>query len=858
MLQVSTIVIVGFITAVLLFTAVLLLIWANVAPALDWLEALFATFMGTVIFTGWMSTILMTFGVFSLAAVTGVLFLAAGGLFVWQRPFHKPQFAPLNWPEWLLLVLLLGSAIVYFRPHEYILGGIDPGGYMNIAATAVRTGDFILTDQWTSLLREYPEVTLREQPPQWRTHYLQFVGWYIDDNDPTRVIPQFFPFHPALIAVGISLAGLYGGLFVTPLWGTLSLAVIFLLTRQLFDNRTGLLAATLYAITPIHIYFARYPSTEPLTLLLIFTGLLGFQAVWDERQGKIAWGVLGGAAFGASFLTRIDLPLVALLIVGWLTLAWWQRRWSPGWSWFALTCGVLAAHAGLSAFFLSAPYMWNTYGSLLNVIRKQLVVQLVLVGAIVLLLVGLWLMWRYSWAQFRRTQLASFINGRSFRWLLAGSVVFLSVFAYFIRPLLQPATSYNTWPAGTTSWVLDGENWVRLGWYLTPLGLILTTLGLAWLLRTASLNRLGFFLSVGILTTLQYVYKIFNTPYHIYTMRRYVPIVLPMLMIYTALFLIYLLQTQPRLAKIAASILTIGLMVGLLYQSRFVLPLREYRGAVDQLEAVAQSLEPEAILVFNEPASATFSDTFGPPLKFIYGHDIATIREDDPAFLTWLQTTAQGEERPLQLITVEPINPLLLNYFSLEPVAFVPGQFPVLLSSFTDFPKVTSYAYYGVEIYTLLPNGIEQVEQNSESLFIDIGSLDSAYILDGFYSKEPLPGPVTLRWTSDVATLRLPESETSDYQIEIRASTTEAAAVPERIVTVWLDEEKVAQFTLTTEWQTYTFSVELAEETAVSELSFQIETFNPAQLQINNDSRDLGFLLDWIRVTPLSPSMNEE
>lgn len=852
MLQAPAIVILGFVTAVLLFTAVLLLIWAKVAPTLDWLEALFAAFMGTVIVTGWVSTSLMTFGVFSLAGVAGILILAAVGLLGWQQPFQRPQFAPLKWPEWLLLVLLLGSAVVYFRPHEYVLGGIDPGGYMNIAATAVRTGDFILTDEWSGLLREFPEVTLREQPPQWRTRYLQFVGWYIDDNEPTRVIPQFFPFHPSLIAIGISLAGLYGGLLVTPLWGTLALAAIFLLARQLFNNRIGLLASALYAITPIHIYFSRYPSTEPLTLLLIFIGLLSLQALWDERQGQIAWGILGGASFGVSFLTRIDLPLVALLIVGWLILVRWQQRWTFGWRWFTLALGAVSAHAGLSAFFLNSPYMWNTYGSLLNVIRRQLVVQLVLAGSAIFLLGGLWLMWRYSWAQFRQTQWANFINGRSFRWLLAGSIVLLSAFAYFVRPLLQPATSYTTWPAGTTAWVLDGENWVRLGWYLTPLGLVLATLGLAWLLRTASFNRLGFFLSVGMLTTLQYVYKIFNTPYHIYTMRRYVPIVLPMMMIYTAVFLVFLFQTRFRPAKIATGILTIVLMAGLLYQSRIVLPLREYRGTVVQLETIANSLEPEAILVFNEPATSTFSDTFGPPLKFIYGHDVVTIREDDASFLVWLQTEAQKEERPLQLLTVEPISSLLQDYFSLEPVAFVPGRFPVLLNSFTDFPTVITYAYYGVEIYTLLPSAslIKQAELSREQLFVDVGSLDSAYILDGFYPKEPLPGPVTMRWTSDVATLRLPDGEATSFQIELRARITQPEVAPERAVTVWLGEEEVAQFIPTMEWETYSFSIDLVEETAVSELSFQIETFNPAQLQINNDSRDLGFLLDWVRITP--------
>lgn len=854
MLLSSTFVIFAFVTAVLLFTIVSLLIWALAAPTLDWLEALFVAVVGTVIFTGWVSTVLATFGLFSLAAVAGLLLGVGVGLFLWKRPFVRPHFTALNWTEWLLLILLLGSAVIYFRPHEYVLGGIDPGSYMNIAATMARTGDFVIEDEWTSILRQFPETTLREQPPQWRTRYLQFVGWYIDDNDPTRLIPQFFPFHPALIAIGVSLAGLYGGLLVTPLWGTLSLAVIYLLARRLFNANVALLASALYAITPIQIYFARYPSTEPLTLLLVFSGLLGFQAVWDKQKGNRLWGLFGGAAFGVAFLTRIDLPLVALLIVGWLILIRWEGRWTTGWRTFAVTGAILALHAGLSAILLNAPYMWNTYGSLLNVILNKLVVQLGLIGAGILTAAMLWLMWRQSWQQFRLGRVAHFINGSRFRWLLAGGVMTLSGFAYFIRPLLEPIRSYSTWPTGTTAWVLDGENWLRMGWYLTPLGLILATLGLAWLLQQASFNRLGFFLSVGILTTLQYIYKIFNTPYHIYAMRRYVPIVLPMLMIYTAVFIVYFYQSRPhRLVKVGAGILTIGLMVGLLYQSRFVLPLRDLRGATNALIALHKQIDPNALVIFSEPVTATLSDTIGPPLRFIYGHDIATIRQDDEAaapFIERMIAYSAENERPLQLIATAPIAPVLRKHFNLQPVMFFPIKLPKLLSTFTDYPSTTQTVYYGIEIYNAIPTGGITAVTQTESLTIDIGSIDAAYIVDGFYGKEPLPGEITMRWTTDEAIVEIPDIDQDTIVIDVRAKVFRLGSELEiSPVTVWLDGETIGQFTPSTEWITYSFEAILPNEQNSSLLQFNTTTFNPSDLQINNDGRDLGFLLDWITIS---------
>ena len=217
----------------------------------------------------------------------------------------------------MLGALLLTAALLYFRPHEYVLGGNDAGSYVNIASQIARTGDIVAVDEWTAFLSEYRDVTLREQPAYWLPRYLQFVGWYIDDANPARTVPQFFPFHPALLAVGAGLFGPAGALFVTPLWGVLDIAALYFLARRLFDKNVALVASTFLTVTATQVFFARYPTTEPLTMLLVFTALLAFQVIWDERDAPWVWGLLGGAALGAALLTRIDLPLVLGLFTLW-------------------------------------------------------------------------------------------------------------------------------------------------------------------------------------------------------------------------------------------------------------------------------------------------------------------------------------------------------------------------------------------------------------------------------------------------------------------------------------------------------------------------------------------------------------
>ena len=329
------------------------------------------------------------------------------------------------------------------------------------------------------------------------------------------------------------LGGVWGGLLVTPVWGVLSLAAVYFVTRKLFGAPIALLAATLLALTPTHIYFARYPTTEPLTLLLVFSALLGFQMLWDDRAASVGWGVLGGAALGAALLTRLDLPVVLIIFVAALIVVRLRGQWSRGWTWFAVMLSAFVVHMVLDVALINWPYFWNSYGALRFLFNSPALIvagALGVIGAIGLSVIA-W-HWRARW---RHRSWGSITSSPLVRYGLAAGVIGLSVFAYFVRPVLEPIQMALSWPGNVQYPILNGQNWVRIGWYITPLGLVLATLGLAQIVRRESLRRMSVFLAVGVLTIVQYVYNIFNTPYHIYAMRRYVPIVLPMLMIYAVL-----------------------------------------------------------------------------------------------------------------------------------------------------------------------------------------------------------------------------------------------------------------------------------------------------------------------------------
>jgi len=280
------------------------------------------------------------------------------------------------------------------------------------------------------------------------------------------------------------------------------------------------------------------------------------------------------------------------------------------------------------------------------------------------------------------------------------------------------------------------------------------------------------------------------------------------------------------------------------------LPQRDLYGALEQVTILNQKLKPNAIIVISEPAESIFADTFGVPLRFIFGHDIATIRQDDAraqAFIHQLMAYADGQHRPVQLIAVDPIAPTVREVLSLQPVEMFPVTLQMLMNTFFDYPSVIQTAYYGIEIYDVSTKSPPLVNSPEETL-IDIGTLDTRFIRSGFYYKEPLVGGFSARWTSREAALDIPLSSGVPVTIDLRAMIFRPEGAPAADVTVWLDGQEIGQFKPDETWQTFSFQARPKPARGISSLRFKTTTFNPASLKINGDTRDLGFLIDWVKV----------
>ncbi len=891
----------GFVAALGLGMWAMLLGWAaflnthdDQAKQASWLQVIFLSLVSLIIWIGWVTVALASFGLYSLNGLSLSLILlgavllykphpsppqigegtshasaairsttdsapppiwgrvGGGGLAVAKnrRSWRWPRLAPPDLYEWLLLGLLLVISFIYFRPHEFVQGGLDAGSYVNLATQIHRTGSLTEQSDWTLLLQGYGDVALRTPPEGTLPKYLQFVGWYMDDQIPGRSVPQFFPMHPAWLAVGYSLGGIWGLLAITPLWTLLGLIVLFFVARDLFSPQIAILATLFLAISPTHIYFSAYPTAEPLTLLLLFTSLWALQRLWNDPATGWPWGVLGGSALGAALLTRIDLPLILVIVAACLFVVVLRGQWSTGWTGYGLALLFFGLHMALDIRYINSIYFWNTYRSVFAVLGWPVILGgSLLAGGAVFLAIYLRRR-RQLFSLFEKISPKTLVYGR---WITALALVALSGFAYFIRPSLQPVVYYTAWPLGSSVPWMEGLNWVRLGAYMTPMGLGLATFGLALILVRFSWMRLAPFLAIGLLTTLQYGYSIFNTPLQIYALRRYVPTVMPFLFICAAAALWSIYRSRAHWVNQGmALLLAVGLIGGELYQSRYVLAQRDMPQGVAQLQRLADSLRPNAVLIMAESSVKTTADTFGVPLHFAYGHPIATIRKMESEglgdYLDAVRAYAAQNGLPVQLIAADGVPPAVQEALSLGSAGLAPFTITMLENVYFGYPSRMDSFHFDLEIYDVLPTEIGALAAAPSTLRVDVGSADSIFVGSGFYDRAQPDGGPSYRWTSGDAALTLPDPMPGPVALSIRAMTFRPNTAPDGPVKVRLDGLVIGTFTPTDQWQTFTFSAEAMPQDRAVQLDFQVVPFNPAQLGLNDDQRDLGFMLDWIEI----------
>jgi hypothetical protein len=613
------------------------------ATQLTGLEEVFAALLAAVIATSWAGLVLAELGVFSLGRLSAILVAIGLALAVWAshkrialRPLRGFRVDRYDVGAAVLAVLV---AVLYARPGEHVVGGWDPGVYVNTGVSIARTGGIVITDSalggvdqedWAPLL--YGEGN----PP---LHYgVRMPGFVVRDVESAAVLPQFFHVLPVWVAVLYEIGGTHLALLATPLFGWLSVVALYLLGRRLIHPGAGLLAMGLLAINISQVWFARNAFADIIVQFWLLSGfwiLAVFVHSLDNNRGlAIAAAMIGGACFGFSHLVKLDAFVGPPVVLGFVVYCWLTGGAGRAHACFLAIYLILCVHTILHGYFFCLPYVCDVLGLFGVYIRIGLVV---LASAVPLLLLVFWQRKRLARAAGRLSRHRAWLNGA-----LVALVLFAGVYAYFVRPLqadlggmdeeelakqgeviallhpiaLEPQTRSSR---GQEVRTYVEEGILRMGWYLTPLGVWLGIAGfLYWATDRLTLSSAPLLLGALVNSVLVF-YRGAIVSQFFWAFKRYVPLVVPSFILFIA-FLVRELWPKQHSRWLQGIVpITIIVFLGFSYLSGSVMFWAhvEWEGVVDDVAELAAGLHENGVVLFQRSTPSIILST---PLTYV--HDV--------------------------------------------------------------------------------------------------------------------------------------------------------------------------------------------------------------------------------------------
>lgn len=559
---------------------------------------------------GWASLALADLGHHTLLAVLLVTFASVVVIVAALARWARPQLAADRGGLAIALLCAAVAAVLSFPGFAYGVTDKDPGGYVSHAIAISNYHDVAFTDPLLATAAKDPTFPVVLTAPGAR-----FAAIWVHDYKTGEILPQFYHLWPSLLATSYDAAGLRGLTNTVPLVALVSTLLLCAILRRVGEamagRKAGLVAAgaggLLMATNMLQVWLARYPTTEMLAQALYLGALLGI-IVALQTQWRPAAGI-AGLLVGVSWLNRADGLLLVLISVGIGCALIGTRRWGPIATWFAGGLAVVLPHATYQAYVLAKGY---TLGNGLPTLSKLtvLVVAMVVIAAVG----GLVLKTPIAAA------LGALEKDRVQRWIGAlfavGATGLMGL--GFLRPRLFgfDYTDYN----GRQIHSYDEAIMHRLSWFFTKPGMLLFLVGLAVLVirRWSAAIWTVVLPSVALFTV--YAYSAKNSTRLLWWSRRYVPTVLPALVMMMALAIAFFAVHRFRgraLMRVPSVIALAGLLAVFLSQS---LPLRkhnEWKGSFAisaQIAALSGGKQGIFLWTRNQPCCLGSTALFATPV----------------------------------------------------------------------------------------------------------------------------------------------------------------------------------------------------------------------------------------------------
>lgn len=603
-----------------------------------------------------------------LEVLVGGLLLTAGGVFAARKRLPSRRGAVPHVASVLAIVVAVaaGAWNVQFAA-EPLLVDRDAGGYVVTGQLMGHSG--MLTFSGSPAAFGYmPGLT--------------YGGAGFGTSNPgSPIYAERFHLFPALLAIGYWLAGDPGLVATNAVLGGLALLMVYAFASTVLRPVLALAVVTGLAASLPEVYFSRTQYSEIVTQLLLFGGL--WMVSRALAGGWPSAGLVAGLVLGATVMARLDsllfmVAIGAFVFIGLLIFraAGAPRRRS---TLISMLVGiVLAIGLGLAdGLQFSPPYIdANSY--FLRLLGEG-------AGVLVAALIVLALLRPVL----RRVAVVLAVGQAAVAGIVPVTVAAAGVYGYLFRPHLEYATyspatdtlaGYARYTAalqlaegvfvdGTRTYAEQSLLWI--GWYLGPVVVGLAILGLAIMLSRYLRGRLRpgaqLFLLVFLISAALYFWNPIILPAdQIWVMRRYVPVILPGILLLAGFSLEVILGLQlagaggrdladrvvgaGRLVLVGAAIVALAVPAAIT-----TAPLAmetSQAGMVDLTQKVCAQLPPDASALFLNNDTQVFGLTFSSTVRSYCGVDTAIAPPHfDYAYLTAVSNAAKKARRTLVIIT---------------------------------------------------------------------------------------------------------------------------------------------------------------------------------------------------------------
>ena len=148
--------------------------------------------------------------------------------------------------------------------------------------------------------------------------YLYEASWLNGDDygDIYEPMSSLKPLFVMFVSTSLKIFGYhdYSGLIVSALFGALTVFIVFLIGKELYNWNIGIMSALIFSVTKLHLIFSRTLLAES-TLLFFFSLTILFYILAKKKESKLFYiltGVTAGLCFEVKYIAAILIVLISV------------------------------------------------------------------------------------------------------------------------------------------------------------------------------------------------------------------------------------------------------------------------------------------------------------------------------------------------------------------------------------------------------------------------------------------------------------------------------------------------------------------------------------------------------------------